>query len=114
MTGTPLEGLVDSPRHRALRQALSVVRERVALLEAALDQPFGQFTAAAVWVGPAARRFGDELRHHRQRLRAQARKVVGELEDELRRTPEKVSLVVAREEAARLGQRGGGWSVGPS
>ncbi|GAA3712613.1 hypothetical protein GCM10022224_092720 [Nonomuraea antimicrobica] len=102
MTYDSPEGLVDSPRHRALQQALANVRRQVAQLESALDQPFQQFTGAAVWVGPAARQFGEELSRQRQELRRRSRQVIDELEDELRRAPEKVSPAVAREESLRF------------
>ncbi|MEV0230238.1 hypothetical protein [Nonomuraea sp. NPDC050786] len=83
--------MIENPRHQELRQALARVRQLVAQLEAALDEPYKQFAGSAVWVGPAARRFGEELSHQRQRLRTQADKVIRDLEEELARTPEKVS-----------------------
>ncbi|GLW08433.1 hypothetical protein Misp01_35630 [Microtetraspora sp. NBRC 13810] len=103
MTAMPVEpALVPNPRRQALQQTLAAVRRHVAQLEAALDQPFGQFTGRAVWVGPAARRFGDDLDAYRRRLRNQARRVLSDLEEEVARTPEKVSPSVARYEAGRL------------
>ncbi|MFI7642791.1 hypothetical protein [Nonomuraea sp. NPDC049400] len=98
-----IETPVENPRHQALRQALARVRQQVAQLEAALDEPYRQFTGSAVWVGPAARRFGEELSRQRQRLRTQAAKVIRELEEELGRTPEKVSPAVAQEQSRRFG-----------
>ncbi|MCF6468737.1 hypothetical protein FAF44_10100 [Nonomuraea sp. MG754425] len=98
MTETP----VDNPRYQALQQALVNVERHVAQLRAALDEPFGLFSGDAVWIGPVARRFGEDLGHYRMRLRQQAETVVAELEAEIRRTPPKVSPAVAREEAARL------------
>ncbi|MEV0390062.1 hypothetical protein [Nonomuraea sp. NPDC050643] len=98
------DGLVDNPRHQALRQALADVRRQVARLEAALDEPYRLFTGAAVWAGPGARRFGEELSHQRQSLKRQARRVVDELEEELRRTPSMVSPTVAWGEARRFGR----------
>lgn len=91
------EPLVDNPRHQELRQALARVRQMAAQLETALDEPYRQFSGSAVWVGPAARRFGEELARHRQRLAAQAARVVGELEEELGRTPTQISASAARE-----------------
>ncbi|MGW3352507.1 hypothetical protein ACWDA3_55235 [Nonomuraea rubra] len=93
---------VDNPRYTALQQALTKVEQHVARLRAALDEPFELFCGDAVWIGPVARRFGEDLGHHRQRLKQQAETVVAELEAEIRRTPPKVSPAVAREEAARL------------
>ncbi|SDJ50380.1 hypothetical protein SAMN05421874_10221 [Nonomuraea maritima] len=91
------EPLVDNPRHQELRQALARVRQLATQLETALDEPYRQFSGSAVWVGPAARRFGEELARHRQRLAAQAARVVGELEEELGRTPTQISASAARE-----------------
>ncbi|MFG1700195.1 hypothetical protein [Nonomuraea sp. NPDC049309] len=103
MTHASAEELVDSPRHQALQHALRNVRVRAAQLEAALDEPVQRFANTRVWVGPAARRFGEELSRQRQELRRRARQVVEELEEELRRTPSKVPPAVAREEALRYG-----------
>lgn len=103
MTDTsPEGGLVPNPRHLALQQTLTRIRQQVAQLEAALDPPFGQFTQQAVWVGRAARQFGDELSVHRRRLKTQADRVIAELEAEIKATPEKVSPAVAQQEASRL------------
>ncbi|MFB4280343.1 hypothetical protein ACBJ59_33995 [Nonomuraea sp. MTCD27] len=93
---------VDNPRYEALRQALAKVEQHVARLEAALDEPFALFSGDTVWIGPVARRFGEDLSHYRKRLKQQAETVLAELEAELRRTPPKVSPAVARQESARL------------
>jgi hypothetical protein len=93
---------VDNPRYTALQQALVKVEQHLATLRAALDEPFELFSGDAVWIGPVARRLGEDLGHYRRRLRQQAETVVAELEAEIRRTPPKVSPAVAREEAARL------------
>ncbi|TYB56560.1 hypothetical protein FXF51_43035 [Nonomuraea sp. PA05] len=98
MTDTP----VDNPRYTALREAQVRVERHVAQLRAALDEPFRLFSGDAVWIGPVARRFGEDLGHYRQRLRQQAETVLAELEAEIRRTPPQVSAAVARREAARL------------
>ncbi|QYC44756.1 hypothetical protein Nocox_35985 [Nonomuraea coxensis DSM 45129] len=95
--------MVDNPRHEALRQALEVVRRQAEQLATALDEPFRRFTGSAVWVGPAAGRFGEELSRHRQRLRDQAAKVTRELEEELGRTPREVSPAAARRESLGRG-----------
>ncbi|UBU18207.1 hypothetical protein [Nonomuraea gerenzanensis] len=102
---------VDNPRYAALRQAQVRVEEHVARLRAALDEPFELFSGDAVWIGPVARRFGEELGHHRRRLRQQAETVLAELEAEIRRTPQRVSPAVAREEAARLSGRPSAFGV---
>jgi hypothetical protein len=52
MSETSLDGLVDSPRYRALQRALFNVRRQVAQLEVALDQPYQLFSGSPVWVGP--------------------------------------------------------------
>ncbi|MFI7613468.1 hypothetical protein ACIBP6_19790 [Nonomuraea terrae] len=93
---------VDNPRYEALQQALANVERHVARLRAALDEPFDLFSGDAVWIGPVARKFGEDLGHYRQRLKQQAETVMAELEAEIRRTPPKVSPAVARQEAARL------------
>jgi hypothetical protein len=98
MTETP----VLNPRHQALQQTLARVRQLVAQLETALDEPYRQFTGTAVWVGPVARQFGEELSLHRRRLRTQAARVITELEEELGRTPERVSPAVAQERSRHL------------
>ncbi|MBO3744694.1 hypothetical protein J5X84_01345 [Streptosporangiaceae bacterium NEAU-GS5] len=78
---------MPNPRYEDLRHALMEVKARVAVLEAALDSPYQQFAGGQVWVGPAARSFGDELSSRRARLRATAQAIVADLEEELRATP---------------------------
>jgi hypothetical protein len=85
------DGLVPNPRHEALEQALAEVKARVAILEAALDPPHGQFTGQAVWVGPTARRFAEDLTARRVRLRKAAQALVTALESELQGVPAQVS-----------------------
>ena len=82
--------------------ALVAVREHVRVLEAALDQACARFGGQAVWVGPAARAFGQELDGRRSRIKSAAQHVLAELEAELRSTPSTVS----RASASILG---GGW-----
>lgn len=88
--------LVPNPRRQVLEQALAEVRARVAVLEAALDPAHGQFTGQAVWVGPKARHFAEDLTARRVRLRQAAQTLVDALEEELRSTPAKVSSSSAR------------------
>ncbi|MCG5217912.1 hypothetical protein [Streptosporangium sp. KLBMP 9127] len=85
------EGLVPNPRRQALEQALIEVKSRVAILEAALDPPHGQFTGQAVWVGPTARRFAEDLTARRVRLRKAAQALVTALEEELHSVPAQVT-----------------------
>ncbi|ETK32497.1 hypothetical protein [Microbispora sp. ATCC PTA-5024] len=89
------DDLVPNPRHRELEAALAAVREHLHVLETALDAACAQFGGEAVWVGPAARAFGDELQGRRARLRAAARQVLSELEAELRTTPSHVPRTAA-------------------
>ncbi|MBB5960868.1 hypothetical protein [Planomonospora venezuelensis] len=56
-----------------------------------MDPAHAAFTGKAVWVGPAARDFTGELTGHRARLRTLTQRIVEELEDELRATPEKAA-----------------------
>ncbi|MFB9718743.1 hypothetical protein [Planobispora longispora] len=62
-----------------------------AQLEAALDPAHAAFTGRAVWTGPAAREFGEELTGRRARLRVLTQRIVEELENELRAAPERVA-----------------------
>jgi hypothetical protein len=104
MTRTSPDELVDSPRFRALQMALFNVRRQVIQLEDALDPPFRLFSGRAVWVGPAARNFGEDLSRQRQALKRHARRIVEELEDELGRIPDKVPPAVAQVELRQYGR----------
>ncbi|MFC4590351.1 hypothetical protein [Sphaerisporangium corydalis] len=95
------DDLVPNPRHRDLEAALAAVRAHVRVLETALDRACAQFGGQAVWVGPTARAFGEELNGRRSRIKTAAEHVLAELEAELRSTPSKIS----RATAASLG----GW-----
>ncbi|GAT68997.1 hypothetical protein PS9374_04662 [Planomonospora sphaerica] len=85
------------PRREELLRALAKVRAHAARLEAALDPAHAAFTGKAVWTGPTARAFIEELTGHRARLRTLTRRIVEELEGELRAIPENT----ARSSAAR-------------
>ncbi|WP_189243190.1 hypothetical protein [Planobispora rosea] len=63
----------------------------MARLEAALDPAHATFTGGAVWTGPAARNFAEELTGRRARLRVLTQRIVEELEDELLATPEQAT-----------------------
>jgi hypothetical protein len=76
-----------NPRYEALQMALAEVKSRIAVLEAAMDPPHRKFTGGAVWVGPAARTFAEDLTERRRRLRTTAQAILDELEAELRATP---------------------------
>ncbi|MBG0820052.1 hypothetical protein HS048_04780 [Planomonospora sp. ID91781] len=89
--------MATDPRREELLRALTKVRMHAARLEAALDPAHSAFTGKAVWTGPTARGFAEELAGHRARLRRLTQRIVEELEDELRATPEKE----ARSPAAR-------------
>ncbi|GHH70028.1 hypothetical protein GCM10017673_21260 [Streptosporangium violaceochromogenes] len=88
--------LVPNPRRQMVEQALAEIRARVAVLEAALDPAHGQFTGQAVWVGPKARRFAEDLTARRVRLRQAARALLDTLEEELHSLPAKVPPSSAR------------------
>ncbi|GAA2863357.1 hypothetical protein GCM10010517_22390 [Streptosporangium fragile] len=90
------DGMVPNPRREELQRALAQVRAHAARLETALDPAHASFTGKAVWVGPAARTFAEELTGRRNRLRTLVRRIVEELEAELRATPEKVDRSTAR------------------
>ncbi|MFC4058064.1 hypothetical protein ACFOWE_07140 [Planomonospora corallina] len=82
--------LAPNPRKEELLRALERVRSHAARLEAAFDPPHATLTGKAVWTGPAARTFTEELTARRARLRALTRRIVEELEAEFMATPEKV------------------------
>jgi hypothetical protein len=89
------DDLVPNPRHRDLETALAAVRAHVHVLETALDTACAQFGGQAIWVGPTARAFGEELNGRRSRIKTAAQHVLAELEAELRSTPSKVSRATA-------------------
>jgi hypothetical protein len=89
------DDLVPNPRYRDLETALAATREHIHVLETALDNACATFGGRAVWVGPTARAFGDELNGRRARVRTAARHVLAELEAELRATPRMVSRATA-------------------
>ncbi|GGL50234.1 hypothetical protein GCM10014719_59420 [Planomonospora parontospora subsp. antibiotica] len=89
--------MAPDPRREELLRALTKVRMHAARLEAALDPAHAAFTGKAVWTGPTARDFTEELTGRRARLRTLTQRIVEELEDELRATPENA----ARSSAAR-------------
>ncbi|WP_066948645.1 hypothetical protein [Microtetraspora fusca] len=78
---------VPNPQRQALERTLAEVRMRVSILEAALDPVHRQFTGQPTWVGPAARRFADDLSARRVRLRQAAQAIVTTLEEEIRALP---------------------------
>jgi hypothetical protein len=80
-----------NPRRGELQRVLAQVRVQVAQLEVALDRAHAAFTGKAVWVGPVARDFTEELTGRRARLQVLAQRIVEELENELRGTPESVA-----------------------
>ncbi len=83
--------MVPNPRREELLRALTKVRAHAAQLETALDPAHAAFTGQAVWVGPAARDFTEELAGRRARLRVLTQRIVEDLESELRTAPEKVT-----------------------
>ncbi|MEZ0072583.1 hypothetical protein [Planotetraspora sp. GP83] len=89
------DDLVPNPRYRDLETALAAVRAHIHVLETALDPACAQFGGQAVWVGPTARAFGEELNGRRARMKMAAQHVLAELEAELRATPTKVSRTAA-------------------
>ncbi|MCT9929413.1 hypothetical protein N5079_04185 [Planotetraspora sp. A-T 1434] len=89
------DDLVPNPRYRDLETALAAVRAHIHVLETALDPACAQFGGQAVWVGPTARAFGEELNGRRARVKTAAQHVLAELEAELRATPSKISRTAA-------------------
>ncbi|MEV4245432.1 hypothetical protein AB0J63_18725 [Streptosporangium canum] len=79
-----------NPRREELLRALTRVQLHAAQLETALDPAHASFTGKAVWVGPTARAFAEELTGRRNRLRTLVQRIVEDLEAELRAIPEKV------------------------
>ncbi|WP_155348118.1 hypothetical protein [Acrocarpospora pleiomorpha] len=79
-----------NPRREELLHALAKVRVYAVRLEAALDPAHAAFTGKGVWVGPVARDFIAELAGRRTRLRSLTQRIIEELENELRATPERV------------------------
>ncbi|GAA1006054.1 hypothetical protein Aple_041010 [Acrocarpospora pleiomorpha] len=80
-----------NPRREELLRALAKVRGYAVRLEAALDPAHAAFTGKAVWVGPTARDFTEELTGRRERLKVLTQRIVEDLENDLRATPEKVA-----------------------
>ena len=64
--------MAPNPRREELLRALTKVRAHAARLEAALDSAHEALTGKAVWVGPVARDFAEELGGRRVRLRGLA------------------------------------------
>jgi hypothetical protein len=89
------DDLVPNPKYRDLETALAAVRAHVHVLETALDRACARFGGQAVWVGPTARAFGEELNGRRSRMRTAVQHVLAELEAELRSTPRTVSRAAA-------------------
>ncbi len=89
------DDLVSNPRHQDLEAALAAVRAHAQALGVALDTACAQFGGQAVWVGPAARAFGEELNGRRTRIKTAVQHVLAEIEAELRSTPSKVPRVAA-------------------
>lgn len=87
--GLGSESMVN-PRREELLRVLTRVQLHAAQLETALDPAHASFTGKAVWVGPTARVFAEELTGRRNRLRTLVQRIVEDLEAELRATPEKV------------------------
>ncbi|MCC5578659.1 hypothetical protein IMZ11_23820 [Microtetraspora sp. AC03309] len=85
-----LDDMVPNPRKQELLRALEKVRMHARQLEAALDPPHATFTGKAVWVGPQARAFADELTQRRARLRSLIQRIVSDLEAEFMAAPEHV------------------------
>ncbi|GAA3441643.1 hypothetical protein [Planomonospora venezuelensis] len=83
--GHPSDGAADA-RRRILEQTLAEVKARVEILEAALDPAHRRFTGQAVWVGPTARRFAEDLVARRARLRQAGQALVTTVEEELAST----------------------------
>ncbi|ACZ89051.1 hypothetical protein [Streptosporangium roseum] len=83
------EGIAN-PRREELLRALTRVQLHAVQLETALDPAHASLTGKAVWAGPTARAFAEELTGRRNRLRTLVQRIVEDLEAELRATPEKV------------------------
>lgn len=89
------DDLVPNPKYAELEATLAVIRSHAQVLEALLDPVCSRFGSQAIWVGPTARAFEQELSGRRTRIKAAARRVVEELEAELRSTPSEVSRAAA-------------------
>ncbi|GGK71780.1 hypothetical protein Sme01_08920 [Sphaerisporangium melleum] len=89
------DDLVPNPRHQDLEAALAAVRAHVQALETVLDPACAKFGGQAVWVGPTARVFGEEMNGRRARIKTAVHHVLAELEAELRSTPTQISRVAA-------------------
>jgi hypothetical protein len=85
------DDLVPNPKYAELQQAVAMARERARAVETALDSGCALFGGQAVWVGPTARGFAQELNGRRARVRTAIQHVIAELEAELHGTPARVS-----------------------
>ncbi|GAA1273287.1 hypothetical protein GCM10009677_28050 [Sphaerisporangium rubeum] len=89
------DDLVPNPKYTELEATLAIIRSHVQVLETVLDPVCSQFGSQAIWVGPTARTFEQELSGRNARIKTVARRVVEELEAELRSTPSEVSRATA-------------------
>jgi hypothetical protein len=89
------DDLVPNPRHGELEAALAAVRTHAQALATVLDPVCTQFGSQAIWVGPTARAFEQELNGRKTRIKTAVQHVIDELEAELHSTPSKVPRTTA-------------------
>ena len=85
------DGLIPNPWLYDLEQALVEVKKQSALSEDALDTPLRQMTDQAIWIGPVARRFTEDLGVRRPWIRQATQAIVNALEDTIKPLPPNVS-----------------------
>ncbi|GAA4194234.1 hypothetical protein GCM10022252_38410 [Streptosporangium oxazolinicum] len=95
--------MVPNPLYQALGEALRTVEPLLDEVEKNIETPFQAFHSGKVWNGPAAKRFDEQLTHHRTRLRASGDKITSDLRQALARTPQKVTEEEAKVIRARYG-----------
>ncbi|MEU4836286.1 hypothetical protein [Streptosporangium sp. NPDC023615] len=95
--------MVPNPLHRALGETLRTVEPLLEEVEQTIETPFRAFHSGKVWNGPAAKRFEEQLTHHRTRVRSSGDKIVSDLRQALARTPQQVTEEEAKTIKARYG-----------
>ncbi|WP_433500324.1 hypothetical protein ACQP1K_08535 [Sphaerimonospora sp. CA-214678] len=95
--------LVPNPLYLALRDALRTAEPMLAEIEKGIETQFRTFHQGGVWKGPAAKRFDEQLTHHRTRVSGCADAILSDLRRALAGTPPEVSEDQARSIRIRYG-----------
>lgn len=95
--------LVPNPLYLALRDTLRTAEPILTEIENGIETQYRMFHEGGVWKGPAAKRFGEQLAHHRTRVRACADAILSDLRRALAGTPPEVTEDQARSIKIRYG-----------